>query len=321
MSRSQTNTLGNRVVLATATAITEAVRLIRCGGLVAFPTETVYGLGADAGNSQAIANLFLVKGRPLSNPLIVHVDSIDFASALVELDTRGMALASRFWPGPLTLVARRRPSCLVSPLLGAGLDTLAVRVPAHPIALALLNKVGCPIAAPSANPSGRLSPTTAAHVASLLSDTVDLILDGGPCQVGLESTVVSLSSSHATLLRPGGITTEAITDLIGPLIAVDKNALCLSPGMPAHHYAPNRPLRLNAYDIYPGEVLLGFGQVPRATLNLSPLANLKEAATNLFAMLRRLDQSSIAAIAVSPIPASGLGAAINDRLRRAASSY
>ncbi len=307
------------VVTATMEAMTNAARLIRNGRLVAFPTETVYGLGADASNDHAVAALFAAKGRPRFNPLIVHVASVEAATALVDLEERGRILASRLWPGPLTLVVRRQPGCPVSLLASAGLDTLAVRVPDHPVALALLAATGCPVAAPSANLSGRVSPTTANHVADSFPDI--LVLDGGSCRVGLESTVIDLSSPRATVLRPGGVTAEIIVSLIGPLDSADGKGAPRSPGMFARHYAPGRPLRLNAHDVRPGEVLLGFGQVPGARLNLSPQANLEEAAANLFAMLRILDQPDVTTIAVSPIPAFGLGIALNDRLRRAASGH
>lgn len=312
----------NNVVPATAEAVLKAALLIRNGGLVAFPTETVYGLGSDANDDEAVFALFAAKGRPSSNPLIVHVDSIDSATALVDFEERWLVLASSLWPGPLTLVARRRSSCSVSRIATAGLETLAVRVPDHPVALSLLSIFGSPIVAPSANLSGLTSPTTAAHVADSLAGAVDLILDGGSCRVGIESTVIDLSGPHATLLRPGGVKTETIERLIGPLAPASSRteSASRSPGMLTRHYAPCRPLRLNAHEVRPGEVLLGFGRVPEATLNLSQQANVEEAAANLFLMLRALDRPDVTAIAVSPVPSLGLGGAINDRLRRAAAA-
>ncbi len=308
------------VVPATPEAVLKAALLIRNGGLVAFPTETVYGLGSHASDDEAVLSLFAAKGRPYWNPLIVHVDSIVSATALVDLEERSLVLARENWPGPLTIVARRRSGCSVSRLATAGLETLAVRVPDHPVALALLTTLGSPIVAPSANLSGLTSPTTAAHVADSLSKVVDLILDGGSCRVGLESTVIDLSGPHAILLRPGGVTTEKIEKLIGPLALAGSRteSAYRSPGMLTRHYAPGRPLRLNAHDVRPGEVLLGFGRVPGATLNLSQQADVEEAAANLFHMLRALDRPDVTAIAVSPVPSLGLGGAINDRLRRAA---
>ena len=312
------------VVPATPEAILKAAWLIRNGGLVAFPTETVYGLGSHASDDQAVLALFAAKERPHCNPLIVHVDSIHSAAALVDLDERGWVLARALWPGPLTLVARRLSGCSVSQLATAGLETVAVRVPDHPVALALLTTLGSPIVAPSANLSGLTSPTTAAHVADSLAGAVDLILDGGSCRVGLESTVIDLSRKHATLLRPGGVTAEVIERFIGPLApaptALGTESAYRSPGMLTRHYAPRRPLRLNAHEVRPGEVLLGFGMVQGATLNLSQQADVEEAAANLFLMLRALDRLDVdvTAIAVSPVPSLGLGGAINDRLYRAA---
>lgn len=315
-----------RIECATESAIARAALLIQSGKLVAFPTETVYGLGADARNDQAIAAVFSVKGRPRFNPLIIHVASIELALDLVELDARALALAGQFWPGPLTIVARRRRFCPISPLATAGLETMAVRVPEHSVAIALLEQSRAPVAAPSANRSGRLSPTMAIHVADSLGESVDLILDGGPCRIGLESTVIDLSNPHsATLLRSGSITVEAIVNLIGPLSEKNNKDTCcpiIAPGMLVKHYAPIRPLRLNAKTILLGEVLLGFGRVQGATLNLSLRADLAEASTNLFSMLWELDHLAVTAtaIAVSPIPACGLGIAINDRLQRGATN-
>ena len=305
-------------------AIAAAARLLRAGRLVAFPTETVYGLGADARNDRAVAAIFTAKGRPRFNPLIVHWSDADAAARAVAFDARARKLSRQFWPGPLTLVLPRCHGAAVSLLCSAGLDTLAVRVPAHPVALALLAAFAGPIAAPSANRSGALSPTTAAHVAQSLGARVALVLDGGRATVGIESTVVDLSRGEAKLLRPGGVTLEALEAVIGPLATRRDHAkMPRSPGQLASHYAPKAPLRLAVTKgARTGEALLAFGPAPPGgfveSLNLSPTGDLVEAAANLFAMLRALDAASPAAIAVMPIPERGLGRAINDRLRRAA---
>lgn len=309
------------IVTANGAAIERAARLLRDGRLVSFPTETVYGLGADATDDVAIAAVYAAKERPSENPLIVHVDTLDAASREAAFDARARRLAERFWPGPLTLVLRRAAASRLTPRLSAGLDTVALRVPDHPVALALLAATGRPIAAPSANPSGRLSPTTARHVAEALGDRVALILDGGPCRVGIESTVVDLSDPDtARLLRPGGVPRAAIEAAIGPL-AAPCDDLVRSPGMMASHYAPRRPLRLGARTAQANEALLAFGpDAPpgaAATMNLSPVADLDEAAANLYAMLHALDRPEFSAIAVMPVPEEGRGVAINDRLRRA----
>ncbi len=310
-------------VKATAAAIAAAAARLRDGELVVFPTETVYGLGADATSERAIAAIFAAKGRPRFNPLIVHVADIDAAAALAEVDGRARALADRFWPGPLTLVLPRRSDAAISRLVSAGLDSVAVRAPNHPVAQALLRTAGLPVAAPSANLSGQLSPTRAEHIAaSALARRVAMILDGGPCPVGVESTVVDVRGPTAALLRPGGVPAEAIAAAIGPLAGADiaAGASLPSPGMLSRHYAPSRPLRLNATAAGPGEALLAFGpEAPaNAALNLSSGGDLQEAAANLFAMLHSLDRPGIAAIAVMAVPETGLGRAINDRLRRAA---
>ena len=311
---------GPAVSPADETAIAEGARLIRSGRLVAFPTETVYGLGADATDNHAVAAIFEAKGRPTFNPLIVHVLDQQAAERMVRFDERARALAGRFWPGALTLVLPRQADCPVSLLAGAGLDTLAVRVPDHPIARALLTAAECPLAAPSANQSGAISPTRAEHVATSLGTAVDLILDGGPCPLGIESTIVDLSGDLPVLLRSGGIAVENIEALIGPLAQPDPTAAPRAPGMLERHYAPSRPLRLDALAAEPGEVLLGFGPAtPSDALNLSPTGNLQEAAANLFAMLHKIDRPEIRGIAVAAIPEQGLGRAINDRLRRASS--
>ena len=307
-------------------SIDEAARLIREGELVAFPTETVYGLGGDATNERAVAKIFEAKGRPQFNPLISHVLDAGEARRLVQWSETADKLAARFWPGPLTLVLARATNSPIALLATAGLDTAAIRAPAHPMAQALIRAAGRPIAAPSANRSGAVSPTRAEHVAESLGDRVKLILDGGPCEVGLESTVLDLTTAMPTLLRPGGATREAIEEVIGPVAlshAVPSgNAAHKSPGQLASHYAPARPVRLHATSVTADEGLLAFGPRPPAganqVLNLSVSGDLTEAAANLFAHLRALDQPANARIAVMPIPQTGLGLAINDRLRRAA---
>jgi L-threonylcarbamoyladenylate synthase len=307
-------------------SIDEAARLIREGELVAFPTETVYGLGGDATNERAVAKIFEAKGRPQFNPLISHVLDAGEARRLVQWSDVADRLAARFWPGPLTLVLPRAKGSPIALLATAGLDTAAIRAPAHPMAQALIRAAGRPIAGPSANRSGAVSPTRAEHVAESLGDRVKLILDGGPCEVGLESTVLDLTTAMPTLLRPGGATREAIEEVIGPVAlshAVPSgNAAHKSPGQLASHYAPARPVRLNATSVTADEGLLAFGPQPPAganqVLNLSVSGDLTEAAANLFAHLRALDQPANTRIAVMPIPQTGLGLAINDRLRRAA---
>ena len=312
------------VVAADDDSIAAAARLLVAGELVAFPTETVYGLGGDASNGRAVARIFEVKGRPRFNPLITHFPDADSARAEVVFDRRAERLAERFWPGALTLVLPRRPGGAVSMLASAGLGSLAVRVPHHTVAHALLAACGRPIAAPSANASGKISPTTAEHVARSLGMKVAMILDGGRCPVGIESTVLDLTGPAPVLLRPGGVTAEELADAIGPLVApaaADAGAP-KSPGMLASHYAPELPLRLDAKDVQPREALLAFGVCTiagaAAVENLSPSGDLVEAAANFFAMLRSLDRPGLAGIAVMPIPDRGLGRAINDRLQRAA---
>ncbi len=299
-------------------SLARAAELIRAGGLVAFPTETVYGLGCDATNSMAVARLYAVKGRPQFNPLIVHI--LNTVDALVhgDLPAPALQLAAAFWPGPLTLVAPRKAGSPVAELACAGLATVALRAPAHPLARALLEASALPIAAPSANRSGRLSPTTAEHVREELGDAVDLILDGGPCEHGVESTIIAFDAGpRGRLLRPGAVARPAIEAIVGPLLAPRDGVA--APGMLASHYAPTAQLRLNAEAPLPGEVYLSFGAPPPpggATLSLR--GDLVEAAANLYAALRALDASGARTIAVAPIPSSGLGEAINDRLARAA---
>lgn len=309
-----------RIKAASDAVLAEAGALLRAGGLVAFPTETVYGLGADATNDAAVAAIFEAKGRPHFNPLIVHVPDLAAAVALVKLDDRARALASTFWPGPLTLVLPRREDSGLSLLVSAGLDSVAVRVPAHPVAQGLLRAVARPVAAPSANRSGSISPTQAEHVAHSLGERASLIVDGGPCTVGVESTVVDLTGPVPAILRPGGITREQVAGVLGCDVHEGSGdaAAPKSPGQLLSHYAPDRPVRLGAEDKQPGEALLGFGGTADADLDLSPAADLKEAAANLFAFLRRLDCPPFTGIAVAPVPDTGLGHAINDRLNRAA---
>ncbi len=295
--------------------------MLREGRLVAFPTETVYGLGADATCDRAVASIYAAKGRPSFNPLIVHGPSQAALRALAVWDARAEAVAAAFWPGPLTLVLPRSPDCPVSLLASAGLETLALRVPSHPVAAALLEAVGRPIAAPSANRSNALSPTEARHVAASLGDAVGAIIDGGPCAVGLESTVVDLSGDAPLLLREGGLPREDLLDLLPALRRPEAGAAITSPGMLAKHYAPDCPMRLDADDVRPGEALLAFGpKAPAAAigLNLSASGDLVEAAANLFRHLHALNARRPLGIAVMPIPEHGLGRAINDRLRRAA---
>lgn len=315
------------------TDVAEAAGLLRDGALVAFATETVYGLGADARNARAVAAIFEAKGRPHFNPLISHFDSAEAAFAEVVADPRAALLARHFWPGPLTLVLPRRPESRIDLLAGAGLDTLAIRVPSHPQARDLLRRAGIPIAAPSANRSGEVSPTTAAHVLAGLSGRIAAVLEGGACDVGVESTVLDLSSpTGAVLLRPGGVTAAAIEALIGPVgrpipaSAAAATRTLRSPGLMLSHYAPRLPVRLDATTVGGAEALLAFGPAPLpgagALWNLSPSGDLAEAAARLFAGLRWLDaegaRHGLTAIAAMPIPATGLGEAIGDRLARAA---
>jgi L-threonylcarbamoyladenylate synthase len=309
--------------------IARAAALLLHGELVAFGTETVYGLGADATNERAVASIFAAKGRPHFNPLICHYPNADAAFRHVEPNEHARLLAEAFWPGALTLVLPRHIACPISLLAGAGLETLAVRVPAHAAALALLREVGRPVAAPSANRSGQVSPSTAAHVMQGLDGRIAAILDSGPCPIGVESTVLDLTGAHPVLLRPGGVTAEAIEALVGPVgrpipRSVAEAARGLrSPGLLVSHYAPGLPVRLNATDVAPDEALLAFGAaLPGAgcTFNLSKAQDLTEAASRLFTGLRWLDSqgAGLKAIAVMPIPETGLGLAINDRLQRAA---
>lgn len=306
-----------------------AARRLAAGGLVAFPTETVYGLGADAGNATAIAHLYAAKGRPAFNPLIAHVANLAAAQRIGRFDARAKRLAEAFWPGPLTLVLPKTDDCPVADLATAGLDTIAIRIPAHKVAQAILRAFGGAVVAPSANISGHVSPTLAAHVESDLAGRIDLIVDGGPVAVGVESTIVGCFEMPM-LLRPGGLSRERIEAVLGaplarpPVEAERDDSQPLAPGMLASHYAPRAHVRLRAQEVAPGEALLAFGpeRLPgvdaAAVMNLSPAGDLDEAAANLFGHLRSLDARSPRAIAVMAIPEEGLGEAINDRLRRAA---
>jgi len=318
--------IATRVLRADASAIAEAARVLRAGGLVAFPTETVYGLGADAANALAVAKLYAAKGRPSFNPLIAHVLDTAAAGALGRLDRNAARLAA-LWPGPLTLVLPRLPTCPVADLATAGLATIAVRVPDHPVTRALLAASREPIVAPSANRSGHVSPTTAGHVRDDLAGRIDLILDGGPAPLGVESTIVACVDREPVLLRSGGLPRAEIERVLGrPLaggenLAADAGEAPLAPGMLSSHYAPRARLRLDATSVQAGEALLAFGSpLPGAArvLNLSAAGDVVEAAANLFAHLRALDAGGARAIAVMPIPRHGLGEAINDRLARAA---
>jgi L-threonylcarbamoyladenylate synthase len=312
---------------ADAAGLAQAAAVLRRGGLVAFPTETVYGLGADATDAEAVARIYAAKERPSFNPLIAHVDSFRTARSQGLFDETATRLAEAFWPGPLTLVVPIAPTCTISDLARAGLDSIGLRVPAHPLAHALLEQTGRPVAAPSANRSGRVSPTDADHVLGDLDGRIEAVLDGGASQVGVESTIVSCLGGTPRTLRPGGVAREAIEALIGAKLetASEAGSNPLAPGMLASHYAPRAQVRLNVTKLQPGEAVLLFGAEPlpgaetaRVTLNLSKNGDLVEAAAHLFSYLRQLDASGAATIAVSPIPETGLGEAINDRLRRAA---
>jgi L-threonylcarbamoyladenylate synthase len=323
-----------QVLEASPEAVHEGARVIRAGGLVAFPTETVYGLGADATNDRAVATIFDIKGRPQFNPLIIHVKDEIQAAEIVQFDERAQALAHAFWPGALTLVLPRKADAKLSLVASAGLDTVAVRVPSHPVAQALLMEAGVPIAAPSANKSGYISPTMALHVLMQFKDGqgLNLIIDGGPCPVGVESTILDLTGPRPLVLRPGGVALEDLEAVLGPVQVVDKHIGesasgesaegATAPGQLQSHYAPSIPIRINVKpeDRQRGETLLSFGpNMPkRASLNLSKTGDLREAAANLFTMMRALDLPGIRGIAVVPIPNEGLGRAINDRLKRAA---
>lgn len=309
---------------AAESGLSAAVSALSSGALVGMPTETVYGLAADATNGEAVARIFAAKGRPRFNPLIVHVSSLEEADRIGDLPADARRLAEAFWPGPLTLVVPLRRPSAVADLVTAGLETVALRVPAHPVARALICRLGRPVAAPSANRSGHVSPTTAAHVEADLGSDVSVILDAGPSEVGLESTIVGLANGRPQLLRPGATPRESIENRLGlRLESAGGEAGVVAPGMLASHYAPKASLRLDAGEVRPGEGLLAFGALPPGASdaamiqNLSATGDLVEAAANFFSALRALD-GRVTAIAVMPIPETGLGEAINDRLRRAA---
>lgn len=308
--------LNTKVLSSQPDGIARAGQILASGGLVSFPTETVYGLFADARNDQAVAGIYQAKGRPSFNPLIVHVPDLAAAEALVEFTPAARALAQAFWPGALTLVLPLRAGAGISKLVTAGLDTLAVRVPSHPVARDVLLAAGVPLAGPSANPSGRISPTKADHVIAGLSGRIDAVVDGGACGVGVESTIVG-GFGVPVLLRAGGIASEDIEAVLGQPLATAGDAI-VAPGQMTSHYAPTGSVRLNAKTVLPGETLLGFGPVEGASLTLSASGDLVEAAANLFDCLHALDRLGAERIAVSPIPMTGLGLAINDRLARAA---
>lgn len=326
-----------RIVSATSQAISEASSLLEKGGLVAIPTETVYGLAADARSQEAVSRIFSAKGRPSFNPLITHVYDLAQAEDLAEFNQEARSLAEHFWPGPLTMILPRRAEARIAENVTAGLPSIAIRVPAHKTARALLKACGFPLAAPSANKSGSLSPTAPAHVAQSLGDAVDMILADGPCSGGLESTVVDCTQSPPVILRPGLLTAQDFQNALGYEIAYDlgDHDAPKSPGQLLKHYAPNIPVRLNAVDVKAGEALLAFGTVKFMGLeggghakdlpeekfrNLSEAGDLYEAAANLFSMLRALDIPQNKAIAVMSVPEHGIGIALNNRLRRAANT-
>jgi len=298
--------------------IEKAARLLENGGLVALPTETVYGLGADATNGRAVARIFEAKGRPSFNPLISHVTGLEQAETLAFFPKLAIELAEAFWPGPLTFVLPRLARCPVHELVTAGLPTIALRAPGHAVARQLLIAFGKPVAAPSANPSGELSPTRAEHVLKGLGEDVDMILDGGACAVGLESTVIEVTNDEVFILRPGSITSEDISEVTGRPVKAPTDTI-KSPGQLLSHYAPSARVIINANEAKPDGLLLGFGSI-NGDLNLSPSGDLREAASNLFAMLHHLDAQRPKTISIAPIPNDGLGVAINDRLARAAHS-
>lgn len=316
-----------RVMPPGGDAYAAAALILAGGGLVSFPTETVYGLGGDAGSDAAVAAIFAAKGRPSFNPLIVHVADEGSAEPLVHIDDRARHVMDLWWPGPLTLVLPRRADAPLSLLVSAGMDTVAVRSPGHPVARALILAAGRPIAAPSANKSGHVSPTTPMHVAEEFPDgggaRLKLILAGGRCAIGLESTVLDLTGDRPLLLRPGSVTLDELEAVLGPVNIATKDDGVKAPGMLTSHYAPGLPVRLDADSVAEDEALLAFGldnfiRGGALRLNMSTRGDLTEAASNLFAMLRALDRPGLSGIAVMPVPERGLGAAINDRLRRAA---
>jgi len=312
------NPLGHgRVAKAESAAIAEAVERLRAGAVVAIPTETVYGLAADASNADAVAQIYRTKGRPDFNPLIVHVPDHAAAERLAQFDDRASKLAVRFWPGPLTLVLPLQPDARVAKAVTAGLPTIALRCPAHPVMQAVLKQSGLALAAPSANRSGGISPTRAEHVARSFGEAMPLVLDAGPCAAGLESTIVAIRENGWQLLRPGPVTAAEIEALLDEPPLPVSDAKIEAPGQLASHYAPSKPVRLNAREVLEGEWHIGFGVVAGDD-NLSPDGDLAEAAARLFDALHKGDASKATSIAVAPIPDEGIGVAINDRLKRAA---
>ena len=310
--------LAQMVSPADPAGIARAAALLRSGGLVAVPTETVYGLAARADSADAVAAIYRAKGRPDFNPLIVHVRDLDHAGELAELDERAWALAAAFWPGALTMVLPLRAGAPIAAAVTAGLPTIALRCPAHPAMRALLAESGLALAAPSANASGGVSPTTAQHVVGSLGDRVPLVLDGGPCRAGIESTIVALRGDGSwQVLRPGPITQAQISAILGPNHAATTSATIEAPGQLASHYAPGKPVRLGALEAAPDEFLIGFGPVS-GQVNLSAGSDLSEAAARLYLCLHQAAAAPQPRIAVAPVPEQGIGTAINDRLRRAA---
>jgi len=336
-SPAMTNSISNMPVIKTTQrimptdlGISNAGALLRSGGLVAFPTETVYGLGADATNGKSVAGIYAAKGRPSFNPLIIHVNSLEQALSLAEFNLDALKLAEAFWPGPLTIVAPKKAGSKISDLALAGLNSIAIRVPSEPVALAVIAAAERPIAAPSANRSGRVSPTTPEHVLDDLNGLIDAVIIGETAKVGLESTIIACLDLVTTMLRPGGLSRERIEKVLGHSLSEQMEfqeavSLPVAPGMLSSHYAPRASLRIEARDAAPGEAVLLFGRNEISGLdqalistNLSENSDLVEAAANLFKALRMLDASGAASIAVAPVPNWGLGEAINDRLRRAA---
>lgn len=311
----------NNIYTPTNEHIRQAAELIKQGGLVSFPTETVYGLGANVYNAQAVASIFEAKGRPHFDPLISHIADIDFLPEYAAADDRALALAKRFCPGPLTFILRRKETLAAIDLACSGLNKIAVRMPDNPIALQLIKLSGVPIAAPSANKFKAVSPTTAQHVRESLGDKVQMILDGGPCRVGVESTIIDVTEKQIVLLRAGGTSVEDLEEFLGEKVLISDGSADkpTAPGQLLKHYAPQHSLRINAQNKQENEFLIGFGDIEEADLNLSPQGDLKEAAANLFAFMRLADSlCGNKNLAISPIPQNGLGLAINDRIRRAA---
>ena len=306
-----------RVIPADEAGIAEAASLIRLGQPVAVPTETVYGLAADAGQDRAVASIYAAKRRPAFNPLIVHVGDLAMAAEIASLPPLALRLAESFWPGPLTMVLKRRDDARIARLATAGLPTVALRIPAHPVIRALIGATGKPLAAPSANASGAISATRAEHVAHSLAGRVPLVLDGGATEVGIESTIIAIEADRLRLLRPGGLTVDALEAVAGAPIEVGTGDAIEAPGQLSSHYAPGKPLRLGAVRAEPGEFLIGFGEIA-GVASLSSRGDLVEAAARLFDLLHRADASDARGIAIAPVPDVGLGRAINDRLKRAA---